>query len=161
MRKAFNLLSSSLLPSSSLVNTFISVTFGFPTVSVPVLSNTTQSTFAICSKTSPPRNKIPLLAAKLVATNTAVGVAKPKAHGHATTKTFVANFVGASHQGIPAAFEPTASINAPGKNVSPNPAQKTKVANEIPMTEYTKGPAMASAMRCVGAGLLCASSTVF
>mmetsp|Transcript_4438 Transcript_4438/g.19893 ORF Transcript_4438/g.19893 Transcript_4438/m.19893 type:complete len:230 (+) Transcript_4438:1272-1961(+) len=63
------------------------LTTGLPTVSVPVLSNTTVSSSCVRSSTSPPRIKRPCLAPRDVPTRTAVGVARPSAHGHATTST--------------------------------------------------------------------------
>jgi hypothetical protein len=63
-----------------------SLTRGCPWVNVPVLSNTTIVTLYIFSKTEPPSfSKTPKLAAIPVPTMTAVGVASPKAHGHAIT----------------------------------------------------------------------------
>mmetsp|Transcript_7954 Transcript_7954/g.17252 ORF Transcript_7954/g.17252 Transcript_7954/m.17252 type:complete len:82 (+) Transcript_7954:2460-2705(+) len=62
-----------------------------PLVRVPVLSNITVDTSLHSSKGSPPRIKIPRRAPRPVPTITAVGVAKPKAHGHAMTKADMAN----------------------------------------------------------------------
>ena len=61
--------------------------FGFPSVNVPVLSKTTVSILFIDSNASPPLINTPLLAPNPVPTITAVGVAKPNAHGHAITNT--------------------------------------------------------------------------
>src|SRR5712691_1268311 len=71
----------------------LSVTDGLaPTVSVPVLSKTTASSCAASWKASPPpRTKIPSFAAIPVPTRRAVGAARPIPHGHATTKTAIAN----------------------------------------------------------------------
>ena len=52
---------------------------------VPVLSKTTVVIDEIFSKTSPPLIRIPYEAAIPVPTMTAVGVASPRAHGHAIT----------------------------------------------------------------------------
>ena len=130
---------------------------GLPRVIVPVLSNTTASTPAIVSKTSPPRSKTPFRAPRDVATSTAVGVASPRAHGHATTRTSVANFNGPIHGAAP---NDPASMSAPGNNASPARVQNANVAALMPMTPNTKGPAMASASLCTGAARPCASSIV-
>ena len=52
---------------------------------VPVLSNTIVFTSFIFSRISPPFIRIPNLAAIPVPTITAVGVARPSAHGQAIT----------------------------------------------------------------------------
>jgi len=69
----------------------MSDTFGQPDVSVPVLSKTTVVMELMRSKTSPPLIKTPKFAATPVPTITAVGVAKPKAHGHAITRVEIPN----------------------------------------------------------------------
>lgn len=61
-------------------------TFGLPAVKVPVLSNIIVLIFWIFSSISAPLIIIPNLAASPVPTITAVGVAKPNAHGQAITK---------------------------------------------------------------------------
>jgi hypothetical protein len=63
----------------------MSLTWGVPEVSVPVLSNTTVVIDDIFSRTSPPFIRIPYDAAIPVPTITAVGVARPRAHGQAIT----------------------------------------------------------------------------
>mmetsp|Transcript_13549 Transcript_13549/g.47361 ORF Transcript_13549/g.47361 Transcript_13549/m.47361 type:complete len:379 (-) Transcript_13549:1-1137(-) len=62
-------------------------TRGWPTVRVPVLSKTTQSTECAISSARPPLIKTPCVAPRPVPTMTAVGVARPKAQGQATTTT--------------------------------------------------------------------------
>ena len=64
----------------------MSATSGFPSVIVPVLSNTHTSTSLELSKVSPFLMRIPYSAALPTPTVTAVGVARPSAHGHATTR---------------------------------------------------------------------------
>ena len=64
-----------------------SVTDILPFVIVPVLSNAIEFTSDRYCKAAPFLNNIPWLAATPVATKTAVGVARPKAHGHALTQT--------------------------------------------------------------------------
>ena len=63
----------------------ISITSGLPDVNVPVLSKTTTFIFSIFCKISAFFIKIPKEAAKPDPTITAVGVARPKAQGHAMT----------------------------------------------------------------------------
>ena len=63
-----------------------SLTSGFPDVKVPVLSNTTTLIFSIFYKISAFLINIPNEAANPVPTMTAVGVARPKAQGHAITR---------------------------------------------------------------------------
>ena len=62
-----------------------SLTSGQPAVRVPVLSKTTVVMPLIRSNTSPPFIRTPNEAAIPVPTMTAVGVARPKAHGQAIT----------------------------------------------------------------------------
>ena len=63
-----------------------SFTYGHPEVNVPVLSNTIVVTLLIFSRISPPLIRIPKEAAIPVPTITAVGVARPRAHGQAITR---------------------------------------------------------------------------
>ena len=62
-------------------------TVGRPTVSVPVLSKMTTSTAAAFSSAAALRMRIPVSAARPVPTMTAVGVARPIAHGQAMMTT--------------------------------------------------------------------------
>lgn len=64
----------------------ISFTSGLPEVKVPVLSNTTTFIFSIFYKISAFLINIPNEAARPDPTITAVGVAKPRAQGHAMTR---------------------------------------------------------------------------
>ena len=72
--------------SSEIPYAIISSTSGFPSVIVPVLSNAATSIWPAFSKVSPFLIKIPYSAALPTPTVTAVGVARPNAHGQATTK---------------------------------------------------------------------------
>ena len=63
-----------------------SLTYIFPEVSVPVLSKTIVSIILIFSRISAPLMRIPYDAARPVPTMTAVGVARPRAHGQAITR---------------------------------------------------------------------------
>ncbi len=59
---------------------------GQPVIKVSVLLKTTKLIFSIFCKISAFLIKIPKEAARPVPTITAVGVARPKAHGHAITR---------------------------------------------------------------------------
>ena len=64
----------------------MSSTSGFPSVIVPVLSKAATSIWPAFSRVSPFLIRIPNSAALPTPTVTAVGVANPNAHGHATTR---------------------------------------------------------------------------
>jgi len=64
-----------------------SVTSGFPLVRVPVLSKITAVTFSATSRASAFFIRIPSSAPFPIPTVNAVGVARPKAQGQATTRT--------------------------------------------------------------------------
>ena len=66
-----------------------SVTRGFPSVIVPVLSKRTALIACVPSKYSPPLNKMPLSAPRPEPTIIDVGVASPNAHGQAMTRTAI------------------------------------------------------------------------
>ena len=63
-----------------------SLTKSSPLVSVPVLSKMTVVMSLVLSRISPPLIMTPQEAAMPVPTMTAVGVARPRAHGQAITK---------------------------------------------------------------------------
>ena len=65
-------------------------TVGWPTVRVPVLSNRSAVTSAVRSMEAPSRNRMPRRAERPAATRTAIGVARPRAHGQAITVTATA-----------------------------------------------------------------------
>ena len=67
--------------------TIRSVTVGFPSVMVPVLSKTMVWIFLASSRASPDLMRTPYSAPLPVPTMMAVGVAKPRAQGQAMTKT--------------------------------------------------------------------------
>ena len=73
--------------SASVSTVRICVTFGRPSVSVPVLSRMSVSSRCAASRAGAFRNKIPCCAAVPVPTIIAIGVASPKAQGQAITKT--------------------------------------------------------------------------
>ena len=72
---------------SSIPMGIISVTCGFPLVRVPVLSNTIVESFSDNSSASPFFMRILKSAPRPMPTVTAVGVASPRAQGHAITRT--------------------------------------------------------------------------
>ena len=65
----------------------ICCTAGLPSVRVPVLSTTSTSTFSINSKPSASLINTPSRAPRPMPTIIEIGVAKPKAQGHAIIKT--------------------------------------------------------------------------
>mmetsp|Transcript_7502 Transcript_7502/g.19587 ORF Transcript_7502/g.19587 Transcript_7502/m.19587 type:complete len:407 (-) Transcript_7502:854-2074(-) len=140
-------------------------TRGAPSVSVPVLSRTTTPHDASASSASPERNSTPRFAARLVATSVAVGVASPRAHGQAQTRTSTARrkptrAPGGSADAVPNdAPVPVAAATAAGNMLAPAVAQNASVAAAAAATPHTKGPAAASANLCTGAAFACASST--
>ncbi len=77
--------SSSRSPAPS--NSTTSVTLGLPSVMVPVLSSTTVSSLCAVSSALPSRMSTPFSAPLPVPTMMAVGVARPRAQGHAMTST--------------------------------------------------------------------------
>ena len=126
--------------SDKFANTSISVTFGCPEVTVPVLSNTTVSTECSLSRLSADFIKIPYSAAFPIPTIIATGVASPSAHGHEMTST------------------DTAQLKANSK-LCPAAIQHIAVKIAITITAGTNIPLMLSARRAIGAFELPASST--
>ena len=111
-------------------------------VTVPVLSRTTVSTRRVDSRTSGPLMRMPSWAPRPVPTMSAVGVARPSAHGQAMIRTA------------------TAAVNA--ATPSPvSPSHAPAVATAISSTTGTKIPEIRSASRCTSALPFCASSTSF
>ena len=78
-------------------NIAIRDTRGTPCVTVPVLSKTMLCTLWAVSSGSPPLMRMPLIAPTPVPTMTAVGVASPRAHGHAMQRTVMANLKACSN----------------------------------------------------------------
>ena len=62
----------------------------WPVVTVPVLSSTTVSMRRVDSSTCGPLIRMPSWAPRPVPTSSAVGVARPSAHGHAMISTATA-----------------------------------------------------------------------
>src|SRR5665647_553754 len=116
----------------------ITATLIFPSVSVPVLSNTKCVTLDRVSSTRPFLTNMPCLAPRPEATATDIGVAIPSAQGQVMISTEVA------------------AINASSK-LLPYQIKKVSVA-QISVTSTNQGT-MVSANRCIGALEACASST--
>ena len=124
------LFSPDLIPECIVANSFISMTSvscGFPSVNVPVLSNIATEILFSSSIASPPLNITPFDAPLLIPTIIAVGVARPRAHGQATTSTATA--------GIIAALTTPCAITK---------YQTRKVDRATIMTAYAKYPAILS-----------------
>ena len=119
----------------------ISVTLGFPFVTVPVLSSTTVFIFPVFSRAVAVLNRIPFFAATPFPTIIATGVARPRAHGQLITST-----------DIPRASAYPASC--------PSISHITVVMRAIPITIGTKTPETLSAIFATGALLPDASSTM-
>ena len=99
-----------------------------------------MSTRRVDSSTSGPLMRMPSCAPRPVPTMSAVGVARPSAHGQAMIRTA------------------TAAVNAAG-SPAPVPSQKPRVATASASTTGTKTPEIRSASRCTSALPFCASST--
>ncbi len=109
-------------------------------VTVPVLSSTIVSIRCVDSSTSGPLIRMPSCAPRPVPTSSAVGVARPSAHGQAMISTA------------------TAAVNAAAAG-APAPSQNPSVARESVITTGTNTADTRSASRCTGALPLCARST--
>ena len=117
-------------------------TSGRPSVSVPVLSTTSVSTFSISSSASASLMSTPSLAPRPTPTMIDTGVARPSAHGHAMMSTDTATS--------------SAFANA---GAGPTSAQPAKAANAIAMTASTNQPDTWSASFWIGARERPASAT--
>ena len=120
-----------------------SVTTGFPSVTVPVLSSTMVSIPFAVSKLSASLINMPVSAPFPIPTMMAVGVASPSAHGQAIIST------------VTAASSPRVNPFT-GSNIS----HKTNANNAIPIMAGTKTAAIRSTSFCTGALLPCASCTM-
>ena len=119
-----------------------SVTAGLPIVRVPVLSNTTAVSLYAVSSAAPPLRMMPNFAARPIPTTSAVGVARPIAHGHEMTRTAIMRMIEARMLRSPMKYQPT-NVNA----------AKTTTAG----TKYSE---ILSTKSCTGAREACASSTM-
>src|SRR3989344_5421170 len=89
-------------------NGIVLVTFGFPWVSVPVLSNITVLILCAVSSASASLIRIPCSAPIPVPTIIAVGVAKPIAHGQAMIRTATVFSTANKKEGVgPATYQIT------------------------------------------------------
>ena len=118
----------------------MSVTTGFPSVIVPVLSSKIESTLCRFSKLSAFLNNSPSSADLPVATMIAIGVARPRAHGHDITSTEIIRF-NANSKSLLIIYQPT------------------KVINDIIITAGTKTAEILSASFAIGALVSFASFT--
>lgn len=103
------------------------------------MSKATSCILDVSSKISPPLIKIPLFAARLVPIRTAVGVAKPKAQGQATTSTLLA-----SYNPVNSAYENPLDNNL-GKSLGPTKVQKARVPRDMHMIDTVSFPEIWSA----------------
>ena len=128
--------------SASLVPSIVtmSVTDMAPSVSVPVLSNTTVVMRRVRSSTSTDLMRIPSWAPRPVPTMIAIGVANPSAHGQAMISTATAAY--------------TPLLTLPPMTVQPR-----NVSNEIDITTGTNTAEIWSAKRCAADFPVWASST--
>src|SRR3989338_58837 len=125
----------------------MSVTSGFPLVKVPVLSKTIVVNLCAVSSASAFLIKMPFSAPFTVPTIIAVGVASPRAQGHAIIKT-ATKIENENRKGALIAIK-LGAIKYQNKND----------AIAIRITMGTKIPATLSASLCIGAFEPCASST--
>ena len=121
----------------------MSVTWGFPSVMVPVLSNTIASTFRAISRLSASLIRMPHSAPFPMPTMIAVGVANPNAQGQAIINT------------VTAASNPWVNPFAGSKII-----HNTNDNNAMPIMAGTKIAAILSTSFCTGALLPCASCTI-
>ncbi len=119
-----------------------STTFGFPSVTVPVLSRITTWILWVVSRASPLLIRIPWLAPSPVPTIMAVGVASPKAQGQAITRT------------------DTKMVSTKAASWPKN-AQTRADTTAIPITAGTKYPDTVSASLEMGAFFPWASSIIW
>mmetsp|Transcript_49501 Transcript_49501/g.129139 ORF Transcript_49501/g.129139 Transcript_49501/m.129139 type:complete len:470 (-) Transcript_49501:1599-3008(-) len=157
-----------------------------PVVSVPVLSKQIVCTAAARSSTSPPLIRIPCAAPTPPPTMTAVGVARPRAHGHAITSTAHPNMKASSWSSctrgmpmlmpscpppqpwpapwpslmFPAASPPSQSPPTLGIwPVAPTMAHAAQTSSAIVMTTGTKTAEILSANAWICGLRCCASAT--
>ena len=130
---------SSVTPSAITIST----TSGLPSVSVPVLSKMMTVSFVASSSADAFLKRMPFMAPRPVPTITAIGVARPRASGHAMTKTVMVK-VSAKSSGCPSTQNHIANVASP-----------TTIAAR------TSHCAALSASSCAGAFEFCASCTSF
>ena len=133
---------SSSFSSSKPSAAIISVTFGIPSVMVPVLSSATAAILPAFSSTSAVLNRIPFPAPMPFPTIMATGVARPSAQGHDMTRT---DMLLASAYAV----------------VCPSRSHTAKVTAAIEITTGTNTPETLSAAFAIGAFVAAASLTIF
>jgi hypothetical protein len=116
---------------------------GRPSVSVPVLSTTSVSTFSKASRASASRIRTPRLAPRPTPTMIDMGVARPSAQGHAMMRT------------LTAATRPWAR-----RGSGPQSDQAMKLRTAIAITAGTNTADTRSASRWIGARVRWASATM-
>ena len=129
-----------------------SVTSGWPFVMVPVLSKTMVRTSFMVWMASPERIRMPFWAPMPLPTISAVGVARPSAHGQAITITATpaktasesAERSGRTHGSTPC-VRPATCRSAPGKT-----SHAAKVSSASAITTGTKKAVTRSANACIG-----------
>mmetsp|Transcript_28316 Transcript_28316/g.72828 ORF Transcript_28316/g.72828 Transcript_28316/m.72828 type:complete len:274 (+) Transcript_28316:1864-2685(+) len=116
----------------------------------------TAETWLAFSSTSPPLKRIPSDAATPEPTITAVGVARPRAHGHAMTRTAEPN----SKASMPPSATPAKSMSACGTIFHATAMTHARyVARATMTTAGTKWAATRSACACTAGLRICASET--
>ena len=126
-----------VMPSAGIT----SVTFGTPSVMVPVLSSATMSTCPVSWRLSAVLKRIPFLAPTPLPTIIATGVASPRAQGQLTTNTVMA----------------LARENPMG---APTNSQIIRVNSAMIITTGTNTPEIRSASLATGALVAAASLTI-
>ncbi|KAL2258182.1 hypothetical protein VTK26DRAFT_8618 [Humicola hyalothermophila] len=127
-----------------------------PMVSVPVLSKTTHSIrLAFSNASPPPLARMPCFAASPLPTKMAVGAARARPHGQATTKTAMANCrENATH------LPEVTSKKCPGiRPLRPSESQTIQVMTARKVTTGTKYDVSTSATRSIGARFVWPSRT--
>src|SRR5829696_2109777 len=109
----------------------IATTSGSPRVSVPVLSSTTVSSDAVCSRPSACLNRMPRCAPRPVPTMIAVGVASPSASGQVMTTTVMANS-NASWTSRPNTKYQSANVSAPPTSATSTSQNAARSASRWP-----------------------------
>ena len=133
-----------LAPRRSPAAGTIAVTAGLPSVSVPVLSTTSVSTFSIRSSASAFLISTPACAPRPTPTMIDIGVASPSAQGQAMIST--------DDGGDEAVGEAAAR--------APRSPRRRRRATATAITAGTNQPETWSASRWIGARLRCASATI-
>ena len=130
------------------------MSFGLPSVMVPVLSRTAIETLPVSSSEVAVLNSIPFLAPFPDPTMMPTGVASPKAQGQDMTSTEIP-----LSRAYVNRFSPSTSPEFLTRSPS-SIIQNTNTTKAMPMTIGTKTPDTLSARRAIGALVELASSTI-